>query len=120
MINENNFKQIEHLIFEMTTPFTQDERIELGCLCGRMAKDINFEQQYTGLIKELYVRNYRAIKNNSYQKVSFSDINKQTLDTIEQGKKAQPTIDPTLNKTSTNPDQTLAKIKSLKETIFSK
>ena len=120
MIKNDNFKQIEHLILEMTHPFDDNEQMEIACLCCRMAKDKNFEQQYTGLIKELYVRNYRAIKNNSYQKVSFSDINKQTLDTIEQGKKAQPTIDPTLNKTSTNPDQTLAKIKSLKETMASK
>ncbi len=118
MIQEEKFNQIEHLIFEMTTPFSQEERIELGSLCCRMAKDKNLEFQYTSHIKSLYVHNYIAIKNGSFNKKTFTFINNKIMKAIEKGEKADLVIDPSLNKTS--PTNTLARIKSIKEASLNK
>lgn len=117
MIQEINFKQVEHLIFELAT-FSKEERIELGSLCSRMAKDSKLEVQYANHIKSLYVHNYKKIKKNNYQKVPFSEINKTVMHAIENGEKAPATIDPSLNKSS--PTETLARIQSIRSAVINK
>ena len=119
-MSEIQEKQLDHLIFEMTLPFSQEEQLIFGNLCGKMAEDTNFRNQYTSHIKSMYVHNYMAIKNGKLNRKPFSCINDAILKAIEKGKKPQPSIDPTLNKTDTNTAQTLAKIKSIKETIINK
>ncbi len=114
MIKNDNFKQIEHLILEMTHPFNDNEQIEIACLCCRMAKDNKFEFEYTSQIKSLYVHNYLAIKNGTYKKVNFTTINKEIIQAIERGGKADLVIDPTLNKKSISSSNKIARIQSIK------
>lgn len=79
----SRFDDVASLLIDLCKPFNDDELINLMNIRISMNKDKNFEICYTSAVKSLYVKHFQEIKNNTYTKRQFTNINRSILRSIK-------------------------------------
>lgn len=79
----SRFDDVASLLIDLCKPFNDAELTGLMNIKISMKKSKDFELHYTSAVKGLYVKNFQAIKNNTYQKQRFADVNTRLLDGIK-------------------------------------
>lgn len=79
----SHFDDITMLLIELCKPMNDDEITALMNVKIAMSEDKDFDISYTSAVKGLYVKNFQAMQNKTYQPQQFSEMNQKLLQGIK-------------------------------------
>lgn len=81
------FEDVSALLAELCLPFDLAEMREIAKLGAMMAYDEDFGRGYLLEVKNCYVRNFKALKEGTYEKGRFLELHESFLNESRQDKK---------------------------------
>ena len=79
----SHFDDVTMLLIELCQPMDDNEVMALMNVKIAMSEDKDFDISYTSAVKGLYVKNFHAMQNKTYQPQKFAIVNQKLLQSIK-------------------------------------